>query len=657
MTLSYTDYLISHGTGVVLYPGGGPRAGSNGEPIYACTNATAGPVNGDGQYIKDNTGSWTGVQVGDSICWDTDSARQFNRVQSRDRDEDGNTDTTYIKVEASIAGSGAAWQNKKVNVGGAFGSMQWADTCVASMTTSVPVQRNAANNPVRFNLPSGQTFNECVIFSVAGTTQYPVRWEGYTISPGDIDSDTSSTRTLINPVVKTVQGTGGSATVLSFTTAHNFGIGQVILTSGLNNGWTNGSLTVATIPSTTTITVASGSGSSASTSGSASPVGASQTAVLRIPVGYISAVNIDCQTTIATMHGFIASGSGDHTIIKNGHATATAHGFYVGSNSFCFLERCIAEGCGTIGQAYNGLCIGTEGLCRNSVVTGMIDTTSVGMEVNSYISHVINLLCYGNAGIGVRMANSTGINVLLDCTITDNARDGVSFWTAGNIVTDGISGCIIAHNGTIATGCSVQNTGDTVTIAGPTARYANGTAFQFTAGSPTGANLNTTYFLRQAAGSSPNYTYTIYDTFAHAGTGGATGQIAITGDASSITVAIGYGIAYSGTGGPWVLAVNTYNNIYGNGVGTLQTNGGSSNGTTVVLDNGAHNDSSDAPFSGSSAAARLANGFALTASAKQIHEYSAGSGTVTQIDSYPDLGAMQAIATAGGGETSHTWVK
>jgi len=95
------------------------------------------------------------------------------------------------------------------------------------------------------------------------------------------------------------------------------------------------------------------------------------------------------------------------------------------------------------------------------------------------------------------------------------------------------------------TSCELANTGDLLTITGPTVASASGTKVQFTAGSLPDATpalaLNTSYFLRKAAGTSGAYTYTLYDTASHASTGGSSGLIAINEDADTLTVLLGNG--------------------------------------------------------------------------------------------------------------------
>jgi hypothetical protein len=92
-------------------------------------------------------------------------------------------------------------------------------------------------------------------------------------------------------------------------------------------------------------------------------------------------------------------------------------------------------------------------------------------------------------------------------------------------------------------GCSVANTGDLLTLHGPASQYANGTKAKVTAGTltSTGLTSDTWYYLRQGAGTSGDYTYTLYDTASHATTGGTDGLVAITGDGSALTWLVGNG--------------------------------------------------------------------------------------------------------------------
>ena len=94
-------------------------------------------------------------------------------------------------------------------------------------------------------------------------------------------------------------------------------------------------------------------------------------------------------------------------------------------------------------------------------------------------------------------------------------------------------------------GSSLANGGDGLTLHGPTSQFINGTRVKFVqmksealpSASPALA-WNATYYVRQVAGVSGDYTYTLYATEQQAENGGPAGLMAINADASGLTAVI-----------------------------------------------------------------------------------------------------------------------
>ena len=112
-------------------------------------------------------------------------------------------------------------------------------------------------------------------------------------------------------------------------------------------------------------------------------------------------------------------------------------------------------------------------------------------------------------------------------------------------------------------GCSLAADGDLLTLHGPMSQYVDGTWLKFNgkegevlpSASPALA-WDTNYYLRRAAGASGNYTYTLYDSIAHAVAGGPDGLIAIDGGVPSLTVVVenapAFQVSYTGIDEPLV---------------------------------------------------------------------------------------------------------
>jgi hypothetical protein len=623
MTVAYTEFFVSHASGASDLNGGGPRVGVNDGPIYTTT------VNTSVGDIVDQAVSnwWAGCAVDDFLIWDTTGAKSLHRITG--------LNLGICSVTPVIAG---ADEGKTVNVGGAWPCIQVAATKVKTTTI------NAAGNSPRINLPTGTTFNEAVLFNTnAGTPALPIIVEGYTANPGDIDSEVSTVRVPIRPVVITItNGTpAANPCVVTVAAGHNFGAGQVVKIAAAAGGtWAslNGDRTITSV-GTTTLTFgavnASGYGTN-TTGGTASPFdgATAKSTVINGGVAETRFLNLDISSTLSGKSGMNLSGS--MVVAYNCAVSVVAANAIELSTAAACAIRCLVTG-GMTGIRGASATTVDRNIIVGTTVAGVSGTFATNMKISENV-------IYGNSGCGISMGDtSTNQHIIEKNIIADNALDGITLINSTLISKNRLRNNIIAHNGTSNAGGSLTKaTPGILTITGQATQYINGTAVQFTGSTITAITDGLTYFLKRSAGASPNWTYTICLTAAIAANIDCN---AGTANADNLTSKIGFGIASSVTAGPYHLGVNAYNNLYGNICGPIQTFAGNADGTVSLLDNGLHNDTANAPFTGGNAAARLANGYTLNTTigiVKSFRQYlPAAIGTVDS--TYPDAGAIQVI--------------
>ena len=627
MAIAFTEMFVSHASGADPTNGGGPL-GANDGPVWTGTGTvTAGTLT----TIVPTADPTASVAAGMLVNWYNGATWERRVVASV-------TSITIVVLGADLTAAIA----QPVRVGGAIGCIQ--SGLDAMKTTLVKAATATDNFSPRLNLPTGTTFNEAVTATNSGTTAIPLRIEGYTTNPGDIDSEVSTVRVPIQPVVMTITtATATNPCVVTTTGNHNFGVGQIVkIASAAGGTWAslNGDRTI-TAKTDTTLTFAavdaSGYGSYTASSGTASPFdgGTAKSCIVDVSSqAYSFVMNVDVHCSVAAKDGIFLSTTG---LATNCITNVTRQGFGK-SNSSAYI-RCAALA-GTIGFQ-----LGSAPRMFRCEATGQ---TIGGIQIDGSGTFLDGVSVHGNLGAGIYYTGAALPGVLRNCTIVDNALDGLQLGTAAVCFLSQIYNNIIAHNGTVNTGGTLTAASPgKLTIYGQALNYANGTAVQLTGISGvTGVINGLTYFLQRDSGSGTTYVYTLRTTpgGSNINTGGST-------DTTVITSKIGFGIASSVTGGPYRLGVNAYNNIYGNACGPIQTFAGNADGTVSLLDNGLHNDATNAPFSGSSnlgatgAAARLGNGYALTAACIGVSQHlPATIGTADS--SYPDLGAIQSSEAA-----------
>jgi hypothetical protein len=645
---AYTEFYVSHGTGA------GPlNAGtSSGAAVVTTTNGSWN--SGTGVYIAASGIPFSGLTAGTtaimaSIYPDGSAATGFiGLIISVDSSTQITVSITAKTGTVPITGGTGV----SCTIDGAFGCIQTAANLVSVLSVKAPSA--TSNFSPRINIPTGTTFNEAVNFATnAGTAALPITVEGYTTNPGDIDSEVSTVRVPIRPVVVTItNGTpAANPCVVTVASGHNFGVGQVVKVAGAAGGtWAslNGDRTITAMDATHLTfgaVDASGYGTN-TTGGTASPFdGTLKTYIFTsISYNYFQFLNLSLVTGTAGNGAVYCASS--YSLLKNCDFAGAVSARAVSITGGAILDRCLVTA-GDTSSSYP-IVILDVGTALRSIFYGQTgNMPCVAMSQSSMIGCVV----FGSKGMGIA-ADSAVLqsSQIRYCVIADNAGGGLDCQTETILVSNAIAGNIIAHNGTTNTGGSLTKaTPGVLTIASQATRYANGTAVQFSGSTITAITDRLTYFLKQSAGSSPNWTYTICTTAAVASNIDCS---AGTANSSNLTSNIGFGIASSVTGGPYRLGVFSHNNLFGNACGPIQTFAGNADGTVSLLDNGLYNDSANDPFTGSTAAARLANYYQLAGAAKNVMQYFANTNYVT----YPDLGALQSASPASGGSINRSTV-
>lgn len=190
--MAFTEFYLTQGSAASDINGGGPNLGANDGPIYSTTDVDCEA--GDPTFLVDQSGSdWSGVQVGDWLCYDTASAKEFRRVVDLFDIPNG-----IIQVHrACSTGTG-----RYVRVGGAFATFRGAIANVGQNVTADYWPSGIATPRLNVKYESGTAYAETVAVVTADfgtpTELLPFVIEGYETTAGDLDWVTTTTRTLID---------------------------------------------------------------------------------------------------------------------------------------------------------------------------------------------------------------------------------------------------------------------------------------------------------------------------------------------------------------------------------------------------------------------------------------------------------------------------
>lgn len=184
MAGDYTELYVDHGGSDL---NGGSSAGVVDYALAAGAAGATATDNGADSNIEDlNNGSWAGVTVDMTLCFDTGGAKQVATVTAINVGADPDVITVSPQVTAAA--------QKGCNVGGAFLTINRS----AAVNIGELAAATTTAYPPCVNIAADAAYTEDVELQITGTLACPFTWQGYKTVPRDYDTEGAAARAEVD---------------------------------------------------------------------------------------------------------------------------------------------------------------------------------------------------------------------------------------------------------------------------------------------------------------------------------------------------------------------------------------------------------------------------------------------------------------------------